>query len=968
VGITQKTEDAIVGANAIVNRMDLHFKILESIENMPLMEADGRRDRGQNLYYHFFFKYIIESAASGQPLFEAIEQYSHVSAGKTGTENSAYRRGYKTGWKQHKAGQTLQSAMSSAQTSPHANDPEYIKGLEHGHGVRDATSATVARGEAAHAKVKATGGELAAMAPGSPEHQAKEDEHEAARSEHVAAHEHALQTVIAPHALEISKGYLSKEAKEVHDSPIAAWYQTFTNDDADNVSPVHSQLRASLNNADDAAADTANDEPTNAPQTPEEHKVYAAQMRHANSHKNHPADMPSTLVKGSSSRTLMTGVQRSSAGGGQRFGKTQRLGDFQATPSDEKGDRDDYGSDRSDDQGDSSGDDDSDTTPGDGPPAGGDEAPEASGADIEAPEERNLEGDDEEELQRSSPVLQRAISHERKAKERKDVDLRSGFDKELAQRIAAGETDDDDAHPEGGLKIFGPLSAAAAKAKGLEGKEFDPVGERGKGFVPGITKPKAITHAQAAATKVGHDSDQAQRITGDVADEDDDIDFNNTRDALVKNQIGPDEHPLDHLARVLKQVQVGPKSLAAFDKKQAERIRAGKEDAFDKHEGRIVPIGPEAIKAVQERGAQRLTTGEIKPEIASRISVGGSKRRGTTPAAGAETPATEDPAKDAGAEAPKTGRAARSFKAKASSAEQTPELEALAKRAEPIISGLSTKLEHPHAYGRWPDRHTDHEDHKDALGALAGQSHPKAGQPVSLNLQEIARHLLRNPAGMHGPGAGVQAMDAQGLRALPPNNPNPLEPGDADHLKKGNVYKYVTQFHKSFPTAMKSVKHALHRALGPDGVNDPTYMKYHAAGYKGESIDLLLTVLYEWLWDNTDMSDDQIETTMESFAGTLHESCLAPVSSINETASLFGDWVTDRPTVGPSIFDGLVEDDDDDAHDNDDGGEEMLGDQPMVDKGSADDGYADAKPKGKTESSIFDCLSRKSIFDGIVSS
>jgi hypothetical protein len=129
------------------------------------------------------------------------------------------------------------------------------------------------------------------------------------------------------------------------------------------------------------------------------------------------------------------------------------------------------------------------------------------------------------------------------------------------------------------------------------------------------------------------------------------------------------------------------------------------------------------------------------------------------------------------------------------------------------------------------------------------------------------------------------------------------------------------------------------------------------------------------------MNEAQIEETVNTL-----ESSLLQETATTPTGSIFHGLVErestfSRPITG-SIFDSLVEDDDDgddDIHDDDEGGEKTLGDQPMVDTGSADGDYADKKPEQKAESSIFarfgattirgsmfDNLVRGSAFDGLV--
>jgi hypothetical protein len=111
---------------SVIEAIDLHFSILEKIDNLPLQESEALGD-GVDLYAHFLVRHFIEAWDPNAKL----NGIQHV------TKDPDYRKGYKAGWKSAHTGAAQVTPQHIAQLAQ-THGQSYAQGYAHGHQISGA--------------------------------------------------------------------------------------------------------------------------------------------------------------------------------------------------------------------------------------------------------------------------------------------------------------------------------------------------------------------------------------------------------------------------------------------------------------------------------------------------------------------------------------------------------------------------------------------------------------------------------------------------------------------------------------------------------------------------------------------------------------------------------------------------------------------------------------------------------------
>lgn len=994
-----KSRIGAVGANLIIETMDLHFRVLDRLDKLPMMEAENLRGRNQDLYQHFLFKIFLE-AMQGDDEAEFAARMAHRSSGapggyvpaekrndpktKRGNENVVYRKGYKNGWKHHKQGTPIDWEAAARE---HPNDPSYVEGLKQGFGVRGQIHSAVTKANEAHAAVGAAKRNIGAVKKRLQDYNYDPETHkdtQAAKAAHAAAvknygeaHKQLLSTAVLPHAMTIDKLGTPLTGTE---SAVDSWTTNFDPSGAGQYkSNQHGLVNSLLTNTDAAVDDPAN----------EGH----------NDHKYHPADIPQMLAKASNRMSLYKQYARSGeAGAFDPFSEkliVGRQGDYVPRPtgprkSIEGGSGEDLEAARE---------------------AGAEETPE----DKETADEFNIykgeapghvEPEETGEPEKPEPEAEGGVEErpdldepERPEPEAGDEDWtppsEGGEDEaksdeapdELEGRSAEKTNIDAAKHAErmkswqdklsGGTGVEGVTPEHLADImKYAKTNSFDDIAD-GLELTPEQVKQAhdlEVAHREHIEGE-GADKAQADQIRSGASHPSHAEIFNRLKAARMrtpretvteptKEGRKPKTRPetdAEHTSRLLARAKVGPHTHAAMDEKQAERIANNKEEPHDLDDKKnVIPIGPASRKALVDRLRKKGELEEPKAEEPEGPEAGES---------GGEDVLPDDP-ESVDAETGEPGvEKPQAEKPQAEKPEKTKLPASKAMKKPSRAKGDRPSMDDP-SHERFMAEARKYMDADPKTFHTAFQTKGMKDKGETLNIrnaiedglkQGFKRASLKGLLLKHGK-TKVGDAEQEGISVNKKGgHPSRVPFMSAYHKLKGHFMAHPDE-------ELKKHWHEHHHLESKEsaGGDEPT-----------ESVEFenLRFALFERLRQQLpELGEMEIESIAYNTALSLEESA----QQMNHAGpsifdSLTGRSIFDGIVRNESIFDDLVEDDDaddDDIHDDDEGGQKNIGDQPMVDTGSGDVDYAEKKTddkEEKSESSVFDFLTKRSIFDGIAS-
>jgi len=391
-------------------------------------------------------------------------------------------------------------------------------------------------------------------------------------------------------------------------------------------------------------------------------------------------------------------------------------------------------------------------------------------------------------------------------------------------------------------------------------------------------------------------------------------DFADIADGLDPDENDPNaEQPNAARVELAFNVEMGKRKDAA----RAKRLEAGQEAPEDRDaDGKPLPMGPQTFAVAHKMGLANVQRNNPAAEAvraartarASRAAqTREAARRAARAAAAAAAPKPASP--EVAPEQPPEALAAEVL------AKPAGEAPADAQAAAPVKKARAPrKAAAPRQWLAHPD---DSEEHKALKATITKRINDAQdipghvqlpGDEKGVNYKQLATDMLNHEKGFGGSGVLADALAKQGW--VQGHNPKTLADGTVLTPVKNSSHKGRTQ-------RIAAKVHTLLKDTGE--LNHPLWLKHHTEDLAA----LFGEILAEWLRDNIEMNDEDIEESVSEFVQQLQEAAEAKrgkdddgdpaVKAANDedkAAKLTTDAsldVSGDEQVESSVFDGLIE-------------------------------------------------------------